>query len=70
MVNAVDFIVKVRFEGQSHEFDSNELDLGDLSTDADILRAVGDRLKGGELNGFVVDRAGDNITVRPQAVFG
>ena len=34
--------VHVRFEGNSWDWDLNELDLGDLSSDADVKAAVGE----------------------------
>lgn len=70
MADAVTFAIHVRYDGRSYEFGAGQLDVGELSTDAEILAAVGQELNG-DLTGYVVDRAqtGD-ITVRPQAVFG
>ncbi len=67
-------LLHIRYEGRSHDLEQNELDLGDMSTDADVRMAVAVHFDQPlvKLEGFVVDRnleSGD-ITLRPQAVFG
>jgi hypothetical protein len=64
----------VRYEGESADIPLSEIDLGDLSTDAQIREAAARHLNAplAKLAGFVVDKnteTGD-ITLRPQAVFG
>lgn len=66
--------VHVRYDGQSFDMTTEELDVGDLSPDTDIRNAVARHLgaPNTKLNGFAIDRnqeTGD-ITLRPQAVFG
>ena len=67
-------MLHVRYEGQSHDVDMSELDLGDLSTDATVRVAVARHINVPEakLAGFAVDRntATGDLTLRPQAVFG
>jgi hypothetical protein len=63
----------VRFEGRSQDIRFVVLDLGDLSTDQDVRRALAGYLGVPEIRfrGYVVERhANGNITVRPEAVFG
>jgi hypothetical protein len=66
--------VHVRYEGHSYDMELVDLDLGDLSTDTDVRRAVAEALEApvGKLAAFTIDRnqeTGD-VTMRPQAVFG
>lgn len=66
-------MVHIRFEGRSLDIPLRELDLGDLSSDPDVKRAVARFLEIPEakLRDYVVDRhESGNLTIRPQAVFG
>ncbi len=66
--------VHIRYEGNSYDATFADLDVGDLSTDAEIRQAVARHLNApaSKLSNFAVDRnvsTGD-ITLRPQATFG
>ncbi len=66
--------VHIRYEGNSYDATFADLDVGDLSTDAEIRQAVARHLNApaSKLANFAVDRnasTGD-ITLRPQATFG
>jgi hypothetical protein len=66
-------VVHVRFEGRSLDIPLTEIDLGPLSSDADVKRAVARHLEVSELKfrDYVVDHhETGNLTVRPEAVFG
>ncbi len=66
-------ILHVRFEGRSQDIRLVVLDLGDLSTDGDVHRALAAYMGVPEqrFTVYVVERhANGNITVRPEAVFG
>ncbi len=66
-------VVHVRFEGRSWDITFRALDLGDLSSDNDVRRALAHHLDvpARKLAAYVVERhANGNITVRPEAVFG
>jgi hypothetical protein len=66
-------VVHIRFEGRSLDIPLTELDLGPLSSDADVKRAVALHLEVPEakFRDYVVDRhETGNLTVRPAAVFG
>ena len=62
----------IRYDGRSYDLPLDSLDLGELSTDADVRQAVGQHLDvpATKLANFEIDRADGNITLRPQAVFG
>lgn len=67
----------IRYDGQSLDLAIRDLDVGDLSTDQEVRQAVSTHLEAqgthapiSKLNNFRVDREGDNITLRPNAVFG
>ena len=67
-------MLHIRYDGASHDIPLTELDLGDLSSDADIRARVAQYLDQpvAKLQGFQIDKnteTGD-ITVRPQAIFG
>lgn len=66
--------VHLRFEGNSWDWDFEELDLGDMSSDRDIKLAVAEKIDSppGKLDNFSLtrnDETGD-VTLNPQAVFG
>lgn len=65
--------VHVRYEGRSLDITFDDLDIGELSTDAEVRRNVAQFLEvpTQKLANFSVDKSetGD-ITLRPQAVFG
>jgi hypothetical protein len=66
-------MVHIRFEGRSWSVPCSTLDVGDLSTDRDVRRALARYFNVPErkLAAYVVDRhANGNMTVRPEAVFG
>jgi hypothetical protein len=66
-------MVHVRFQGQSWDLAFALLDIGDMSTDRDVRRALARYLDvpARKLGAYVVERhANGNITVRPEAVFG
>jgi hypothetical protein len=66
-------MLHIRFEGQSWEIALSVLDLGRLSNDRDVRRALARYLDVPvrKLERYVVERhANGNITVRPEAVFG
>jgi hypothetical protein len=66
-------VVHIRFEGRSFDIPLSRLDLGRLSTDPEIKRALARHLEVSELRlrDYVVDRhETGNLTVRPEAVFG
>lgn len=66
--------VHVMYDGQSHDLEQQDLDVGDLSTDTQIRSAVAEALSvpTTKLANFSIDKneeTGD-ITLRPQASFG
>ena len=66
-------VAHVRFAGRSFDIPLAALDLGSLSADGHIRRAVARYLDVPEhkLDAYVVDRhANGNVTLRPEAVFG
>ncbi len=63
----------IRFEGRSYDLPLVELDLGALSSDDDVRRALVGYLNvpDAALKHYVIERhANGNMTVRPEAVFG
>ena len=67
-------LVHVRYDGQSHDIDANQLDVGIMSLDAEIKERLANyfEVPVTKFNSFQVDRnesTGD-LTVRPNAVFG
>jgi hypothetical protein len=62
----------IRYDGRSYDLKLDALDLGDLSSDAEVRQAVATHLEvpPTKLANFAVDKADGNITLRPQAVFG
>ena len=66
-------LLHVRFEGRSFDIRFEDLDVGSISSDTDIKRALSEYLNVTEVKfrHYVVDRhATGNMTVRPEAVFG
>ncbi len=66
-------VLHIRFEGRSFDIPFSDLDVGAMSSDADVKRALAGYLNVAEekLHDYVVDRhETGNLTVRPQAVFG
>lgn len=66
-------IVRIRFEGRSMDIPLGELDIGPVSSDGEIKRALARYLEVPEakFRDYVIDRhETGNLTVRPEAVFG
>jgi hypothetical protein len=66
-------VVHIRFEGRSLDIPQGELDIGPVSSDNDIKRALAGYLEVPEVKfrDYVIDRhETGNLTVRPEAVFG
>jgi hypothetical protein len=66
-------VVHIRFEGRSIDVPQADLDVGLVSSDSDVKRALARYLETPEssLRDYVVDRHDTgNMTVRPEAVFG
>ena len=66
-------VVHVRFEGQSRDIAFSVLDVGDLSNDQEMKRALALYFNAPEQKfvSYVIERhVNGNITVRPEAVFG
>jgi hypothetical protein len=69
----LDPILHVRYSGRSVDLLLSDLDIGSLSDDHTIRRAVAEYLgiKFSVLQNYAVDRhPNGNLTIRPQAVFG
>lgn len=66
-------ILHIRFDGRSFDIPLADLDVGPVSSDVEVKRALAEYLDVSEakLRSFVVDRhETGNLTVRPEAVFG
>ena len=66
-------MMHVRYNGRSVDIPLGDLDVGQGSTDQQIKRAAAGYLDipTADLRNYVVDRhASDNMTIRPQAVYG
>ena len=66
-------VAHVRFAGRSFDISLSTLDLGAMSADGQIKRAIALALDlpYSKLDAYVVDRhANGNLTLRPEAVFG
>ena len=66
-------VLHIRFDGRSFDIPLSDLDVGTLSSDAEIKRALANYLCVPEVKfrHYVVDRhETGNLTVRPEAVFG
>ena len=63
-----------RFDGRSFDVDQSDLDVGVLSTDAQVRQAVATHLGVplAKIQTFAIDRnqATGSMTLRPEAVFG
>ena len=71
--NRGEAVVHVRFAGRSFDIPLASLDLGAMSADGHVKRALARHLNVPEfkLDAYVVDRhANGNLTLRPEAVFG
>ncbi|MCE9546618.1 MAG: hypothetical protein K8T25_14145 [Planctomycetia bacterium] len=66
-------VLHIRFDGRSFDIPLSDLDVGALSSDVDIKRALAGYLNVPEVKfrDYTVDRhETGNLTVRPEAVFG
>ena len=66
-------VLHIRFDGRSFDIPLSDLDVGTLSTDAEVKRALSGYLNVPEakFRDYTVDRhETGNLTVRPEAVFG
>jgi hypothetical protein len=66
-------LLHIRFEGRSFDIPLSDLDVGAMSSDMDVKRALAGYLNVPEakFRDYVVDRhETGNLTVRPEAVFG
>ena len=66
-------VLHIRFDGRSFDIPLSDLDVGALSSDVDIKRALAGYLNVPEvkLRDYTVDRhETGNLTVRPEAIFG
>ena len=65
-------MLHIRFDGRSYDFPVADFDLSNGADDSAVKAQVATRLEisPSELSSYVVDRNGENMTVRPQAVFG
>ena len=66
-------VLHIRFEGRSFDIPFNDLDIGLISSDLEIKRALGEFLNvnSAKFTHYVIDRhETGNMTVRPEAVFG
>jgi hypothetical protein len=66
-------VLHVRFDGRSLDVPLSDLDVGTVSEDCEIKRALARHLRvaEGTLHDYTVDRhETGNLTVRPEAVFG
>lgn len=66
--------VHIRYEGHSYDVTFDDLDIGELSNEAEVRQAVARHLEAPpqKLANFAVDKNAESgdITLRPQAVFG
>lgn len=66
-------VLHIRFDGRSFDIPFSDLDVGSISSDAEIKRALSGYLNVPEVKfrHYVIDRhETGNMTVRPEAVFG
>jgi hypothetical protein len=72
-ISHTDRVVHVRFEGRSQDIPFSMLDVGDLSSDQDVCKALARYfdVSEGKFSPYVVERhPNGNMTVRPEAIFG
>lgn len=65
--------VHIRFEGRSWDILCHDLDVGPMSTDDQVRRALANYFDValGKFRAYVIERhENGNMTVRPEAVFG
>ena len=65
--------VHIRFEGRSWDILCRDLDIGQMSTDDEVRRALANYFDValGKFRAYVIERhENGNMTVRPEAVFG
>lgn len=64
--------IHIRFDGRSIDVNQSDLDIGPQSNDDAIRRATANHLgvPHAKLQAFAIDRAGSELTLRPEAVFG
>ncbi len=66
-------VIHVRFEGRSRDIAFSALDIGELSSDRDVRRAIAGYFDVSErkFRSYVIERhPNGNMTIRPEAVFG
>ena len=66
-------VLHIRFDGRSFDIPLSDLDVGTLSSDAEVKNALAGYLNVPEVKfrDYTVDRHDTgNLTVRPEAVFG
>ncbi|MCP4349082.1 MAG: hypothetical protein GY795_26680 [Desulfobacterales bacterium] len=66
-------VIHVRFEGRSRDIAFSDLDIGELSSDQDVRRAIARYFDVSErrFRPYVIERhSNGNMTIRPEAVFG
>ncbi len=66
-------VLHIRFDGRSFDIPLADLDVGALSSDAEVKSALADYLNvpAEKFRDYTVDRHNTgNLTVRPEAVFG
>lgn len=72
-IRTLDLVAHIRFDGRSRDIPLADLDVGTVSSDAEIKRALARYLELPEakLRDYVIDRhETGNLTIRPEAVFG
>jgi hypothetical protein len=72
-IRTIDPVAHIRFDGRSRDIALADLDVGAVSSDTEIKRALARYLEvpEGKLRDYVIDRhETGNLTVRPEAVFG
>ena len=66
-------VLHVRFAGRSFDIPLSEMDIGPMSEDGQVERAVAGYLDvaAGKFHDYVVDKhRNGNLTLRPEAIFG
>ncbi len=66
-------VIHLRWDGRSEDIPLTALDIGDMSTDAEIKTAIAVHygVPVEKLRNYTVDRpAGQSMTLRPEATFG